>query len=80
MINKLKDTKSSFCNAFVVTDSINESSVVLKYYGYGDFTTLELPIKFYCKRFLKNSVDAFAVGSSAEKILNDAERLATEKF
>lgn len=76
----LKKTFSFDGFASVDTLQINADSVVLEFYQLGTKATLELPTKFYCKRFLKNSVEAFSVGSSVEKILANAERHATEKF
>lgn len=80
MKKTLKETKSSFCNASVETLAINETGVLLKFYDMGSSMILSLPIKYYTKRFLKNAVDAYAVGSNAEKIAANAERLANETF
>lgn len=79
----LKTTRSDcWQHSKVETIKIDKENAYLSFF---DSTlnlrkNLVLPRKFYCKRFLKNAVNAWAVGVSIEKIRERAERYATEKY
>lgn len=81
---KMLKTTRSDCWEYAKVDTIwiDNKDVFLAFYDSALNLTdyLVLSRKFYCKRFLKNAVNAWAVGASIEKIRERAERYATEKY
>lgn len=79
MVKVLKSTKCSFSFDFVETLAIREGAVLLRFYGLNGSAEALLPTQFYNKNFLKNAVNAFAVGCSIEHILDKAYEYANTK-
>lgn len=79
MVKVLKSTKCSFSFDFVDTVAIREGAVLLSFHGLNGSAECLLPTQFYNKNFLKNAVNAFAVGCSIEHILDKAEEYSTTK-
>lgn len=79
MVRILKSTKCAFSFDFVDTIAIREGEVLLHFHGLGGNVECLLPLQFYNKNFLKNAVNAFAVGCSIQKILEHAEEYSKRK-
>lgn len=79
MVRILKSTKCPFSFDFVDTVAIREGEVLLHFHGFGGSVECLLPIQFYNKKFLKNAVNAFAVGCSIHTILERAEEYSKRK-
>jgi hypothetical protein len=79
-MRKLKETESFDNSAIVHTFSMNDDNITLRYYDRYSSRTEYVTItkECYTKRFLMNSVDAFAIGCDAQHILKNVNRYLTE--
>lgn len=80
-MRKLKETESFDNSAIVHTFSINDdNTITLRYYDRYSARTEYVTIakECYTKKFLMNSVDAFAIGCDARHILRNVNRYLIE--
>lgn len=80
MTKILKPTKCDFGCEMVETLVQNENFVLLLFYGMGRRETMSINKKYYTKAFLKNAINAWAVGSTIEKIIEKAEEMSKKNY
>ena len=76
----LKPTRCDFGSETVETVAHNKESVLLLFYGMGKREVVSLRKEFYTKAFLRNSVNAWAIGLSIEKIIEKAEEMSKKNY